>query len=81
MKDDQHFQVKTDTANLSGNVKVTGSPNNEKFYDYIDFLGKQRIKASEIQQEMQNADLDDEKMESLEEDLKQLNRKSKEIPN
>ena len=48
ISDDQKFEASTDTSNLSGNLKVKGSKENEIFYDYISFLNKVRSDAESL---------------------------------
>lgn len=51
-KDNQVFSLETDSANLVENMKVTGSLQNEIFYEDIRFIAKQRQKAEALQAEI-----------------------------
>ena len=46
--DDQRFSLKTDTADLVANMRVSGSDENELFYDYLHFLAGMRIGADSL---------------------------------
>jgi len=41
-KGEQHFKLTTDTQNFIGNMSVKGSPENKMFFNYLNYLGKQR---------------------------------------
>lgn len=63
--DEQHIEVHTDIKDLVANMKVTGSPDNSLFYDYLHFLGAQRPKADNLKKEIDAAGEDEKKKEAL----------------
>jgi len=54
--DDQHFHLHTDTTDYVQNMEVTGSEQNQLFYDDIRFLGEMRSKAQQLQQQISAAE-------------------------
>jgi hypothetical protein len=46
---DQEFSVSTDTSNILASTKITGSRDNEIFYNYLSFLDKKRNESSQTQ--------------------------------
>lgn len=49
-EEEQHFQMQTSREAPTENMKVSGSKDNEIFYDYIRFLAKEREKQASINQ-------------------------------
>ncbi|MFK8054612.1 MAG: DUF4369 domain-containing protein [Saprospiraceae bacterium] len=45
---DQDFSLKTDVGELTGKMKVSGSAENELFYDYLQFLSAKRPEAERL---------------------------------
>lgn len=41
--DDQNLRMETDFANQIGNMKVTGSDENKRFYDYLKYINDKKI--------------------------------------
>lgn len=50
LTDEQHFSLETDTANLIGNMVVTGSVENKNFYDYLKYIGDVQKKADPMRE-------------------------------
>lgn len=46
---EQHFAMRTDTADFIKNMKVEGSPENEDFYSYLNFAASQYGKVEKLQ--------------------------------
>jgi thiol-disulfide isomerase/thioredoxin len=51
--DDQDFSITTDAKDLTGGAKIKGSEDNEVFYDYMQFLGKQRPESDTLKAQFQ----------------------------
>jgi len=54
-EDDQEFNVMTDAKDSVDKMKFKGSDDNDAFYDYLRFLGKQRPEADSIRSKMTRA--------------------------
>lgn len=54
-ENDQHFTFKTDAKHLTKNVKVKGSKTNQKFYDYMNYLGTARSKVASAKAKKEKA--------------------------
>ncbi len=54
-KGEQRFSVSTDAKAPNQYMKITGSPDNKLFYDFMTFLGDQRPKAEAIKKDMEAA--------------------------
>jgi thiol-disulfide isomerase/thioredoxin len=51
-QNDQDFTVHTDTKEITGNMKIKGSSDNELFYNYLNFLGKLRPEADTLKAQL-----------------------------
>ncbi|MEQ8624376.1 MAG: DUF5106 domain-containing protein [Vicingaceae bacterium] len=54
--DNQKFSLTTDTVNSIEAMKIKGSPENELFYEYLNFLNVRQREAKSLQSELENAD-------------------------
>lgn len=70
---EQHFSVETDAKDLFNNIKVTGSKDNEWFYEYTSFLGTKKPEAEKINKEIEAAGENKSEVEKLEKKLEKLN--------
>ncbi len=70
-KGEQHFSFKTDAKNLTGNVKIKGSPTNKLFYDYMAYLNEARPKVTTIQKKIETAS--ESEKEKLKKELSKVN--------
>ncbi len=52
MGDDQHFSIKSDTADLAGSIEFMGSEDNALFLDYKLFLNEKRGQLDETQKQI-----------------------------
>lgn len=75
--DEQHFQIKADAKNITGSIKVSGSPDNTLFYTYMEFLGKQLKKKEQIVQDKELAKEDETKLKAIEERMLKLDEEVK----
>jgi len=74
---DQHFSMYSDNPTApSDDLKITGSPENKRFYDYLDFLQDKRPIADKLRAQIEAAteagtatDKLDKKMEALNEEV------------
>ncbi len=69
---EQHFRVKTQYENTTEQLEVEGSPANERFYEYVKFLGERTPRAGELREAIE-AETNDKKKEKLEKELNTLN--------
>ncbi len=74
---EQFFSVTTKADDLNGSVKFTGSPENDTFYRYISFLGKQNQKATKIREEIEKLSDADPQKPALQQDIKVLDSEVK----
>ncbi len=51
--DEQFFSAKTSTENFVTNMQVKGTKENERFYEYLIYMGNQRKKADELRKELE----------------------------
>jgi thiol-disulfide isomerase/thioredoxin len=49
LTDNQKFTVETDTVDMVKNMKITGNKENEYFYEYLNYLSAQQVKAEATQ--------------------------------
>jgi peroxiredoxin len=52
---DQHFSIETDTLDLVQRMKIKGCPENELFYQDLQFLGSKRKEMNDIQAQLKQA--------------------------
>lgn len=71
-KDNQWFTVETKLSDLSGSIKVTGSDDNKRFYDYMKYISERRPKADALKKELDEAGADEKKKAKIEEKIKAL---------
>jgi len=71
-EEEQNFTIETEKSDLSGKVKVTDSKDNELFYNYLQFLGKQRPIADNLRKEIEAAGEDERKKTALEAQLDKI---------
>ncbi|MFN0201460.1 MAG: DUF5106 domain-containing protein, partial [Bacteroidia bacterium] len=57
-KNNQVFSLETDSVDMAGKMKVTGSPENQGFFRSIQFLGEKRKRMDEIQRGIKEAGTD-----------------------
>ncbi|MEM7373302.1 MAG: thioredoxin-like domain-containing protein [Bacteroidota bacterium] len=70
---DQHFSISADTSDFAGSIQISGSEENELFYDHIRFLNTQREQATALQEKMQGLEEGSPERTAIEEELKALN--------
>lgn len=70
---EQHFTVHTATEKSVENFKVTGSAENQRFYEYLNFLNAQRPEADEINKEIAKNKEEGKSTKNLEGKLQELN--------
>lgn len=71
---DQTFTLSTDTTDLVGNMKVSGSEDNALFYQDILFLAEQRKKMEALNQALTEAPEESEEKRSIQEQIARLNQ-------
>lgn len=79
LTDDQEFSIKTDTAEPVQHMKVTGSVENEHFYEYNRFLNTMQKKADPLRKQKEAFSKDAAKKDSLAICTKQLDDLDKEV--
>ena len=70
---EQHFSVETDAKDLFNSIKVTGSQDNEWFYEYTSFLGSKKPEAERINKEIHAAGENEAEVEKLQTELEKIN--------
>ncbi|MEO1263035.1 MAG: redoxin domain-containing protein [Bacteroidota bacterium] len=70
-ENEQWFSVETKLEGLESNIKIEGSPDNQRFYDYLNFLGSKRPAADDLKQKIASTD-DEKKKIKYENQLKQI---------
>ncbi|MEM8892058.1 MAG: DUF4369 domain-containing protein, partial [Bacteroidota bacterium] len=74
---DQHFEVETKQEDFVMSMKVNGSKDNELFYKDMRFLGSNRMRAAEINEQIKEMGEDDPKVAKLQEELTSIDQKVK----
>ncbi len=72
-ENNQNFEVETDIADLTSNIKIKGSEHNILFYDYLNFIGGMRPKAEAINKKKEAAKGDEATIKKLDAELEQIN--------
>jgi thiol-disulfide isomerase/thioredoxin len=70
--DNQWFSVETKLTDLAGGIKISGSEDNKRFYDYLKFISDRRPKAEDLKKQMDEAKDDEKKKAKIEEKIKAL---------
>ncbi|MEL6863362.1 MAG: redoxin domain-containing protein, partial [Bacteroidota bacterium] len=70
---EQRFSVTTNGEKPVESIQVNNSPDNERFYAYLDFLSGQRPKAQKLNEQIQEARDDQAKVDQLKADLAKIN--------
>jgi len=70
---DQEFIVNTDTSDLSGNLSIEGSTENELFYRDIKFLAEQRQKVNALQEKKQAAVPGSAEVQAIDQQIQEIN--------
>ncbi len=70
--DNQWFSMETKLTDLAGSIKITGSEDNKRFYDYLKFISDRRPKADELKKQLDEAKDDEKKKTKIEEKIKVL---------
>ena len=69
---DQHFSIETDTADFVGNMKISGSEENELMYSDIRFLAGQREKITPLREQYQQLGETDPARKQLETQMAEI---------
>ena len=69
----QEFSMENDTADFLTNIKITGSPENTKFYDYQRFIQSKRKDREAIAKEMEDTTISKAKREKIKARIAELN--------
>lgn len=70
----QWFGLETKLTDLAGSIKITGSEDNKRFYDYMKFISDRRPKADEFKKELEEAKDDEKKKANIEDKIKALDK-------
>jgi len=70
---DQEFSVKTSVENPVKDIKIEGSEENKRFYDYLKFIGEQSPKAQAINEKLKSNQDAGKDSKQLQKDLEKLN--------
>lgn len=73
-KDNQRFTLETDTTNFVENMKVTGSKQNQVFFEDVKFISKKRQEADKLQADIKAAGSDSAKIKPIQAKLKDLDK-------
>ncbi len=74
---DQKFTVETDISDVFENMKITGSRDNELFYEYTAYLAEKKPEAEQLRNELEGAGEDKSKAEKAQKKLDALNKNFK----
>lgn len=72
---EQAFTIETAFPDLAGNVKVTGSKDNQLLYEYLDFLNQQRPASEELNGQLKTAREAGGNTEEIVKQLEAINQK------
>lgn len=70
---EQFFSLETDTSNFIEKMKVSGSVENQIFYDYQLFIGKRYKEASELKEQLKKLKANKDSTEMINKRLKAIN--------
>ncbi|MBI5916214.1 MAG: DUF4369 domain-containing protein, partial [Bacteroidetes bacterium] len=76
-ENNQWFSLETKFSDLPGSIKITGSEDNEMFYDYLNFLTGKRPKAEEYRKQLEEVAGDEKKKAKVEEKIAALDNEVK----
>lgn len=76
-KGEQHFSVETDVDALTKNIKITGSTDNQLFYDYLKYLDDKRPEADKINADLKAAEEKGADTKALKAKLDKINEEVK----
>ncbi|TAK36155.1 MAG: redoxin domain-containing protein, partial [Saprospiraceae bacterium] len=79
--DEQWFSLETKLGDTSKDMKVKGSPENELFYHYLNFLTEKRPDAEALRQQITEAEDDEKKKAKLEEKLGKIDKEVMDFQN
>lgn len=68
----QWMSVETKLSDLAGSIKVTGSEDNKRFYDYMKYISDRRPRADELKKQLEEAKDDEKKKAKIDEKLNAL---------
>lgn len=69
---DQHFAIHTDSLNLVSNIRIKGSEDNQKYYEYLNFITSEKTKLADLQKQ-KAATTDKSKQNEIDKKLEGLN--------
>ncbi len=72
--DEQWFSMETKLEDTAKDMKVDGSPDNEYFYQYLNFLDSKRPEAEELRQQIKDAGDDEKKKSKLQAKLDKIDK-------
>jgi thiol-disulfide isomerase/thioredoxin len=75
--EDQHFEVKTDTADMVFSMQINGAEQTAEFNRYQRFIIERQNKAKSLQQKLQETDPDSDEAKKIKEQLENLNQEVK----
>ncbi len=78
---EQKFNIKTSFDDLVGKLKVSGSKDNQLFYEYLNFLNEQRPKAEKVKKEIDALKEQGVSTEEKEKELDKINNQVDEYRN
>ncbi len=70
---DQRFTVETDATAPTKNIKIEGSPDNQRFYEYLAFLDEKRPQSDELNEALKTAQEAGRNADDIRTQLEQLN--------
>lgn len=71
-ENNQWIAVETKLSDLAGSIKISGSEDNKRFYDYLKYIGDRRPKADELKKELESVKDDEKKKAKIEEKINAL---------
>ncbi len=75
----QHFEIHVDPDDFIGTAEFTGSPDNEVFYEYLNFIREKNRQRQEIEAALQSPDTGQEKRPGLQQELRQMDEEVREL--
>jgi thiol-disulfide isomerase/thioredoxin len=73
-KGNQWFSMETKHANTAENMKIKNSPDNQIFYEYLNFLSQRRPEAEDLRKQIEEAGTDEKKKTKAQEKLDALDK-------
>lgn len=77
--DDQHFEIRVNPDDFVRTAEFTGSPGNEVFYEYLNFIREKNRQRQEKEAQLQSPDISQEEMLEIQHELREMDEEVREL--